>query len=259
MAKKKSSLMAYFLNIGTPGAPDWASLGKGVNSLPVAYNPQVTTETYINENNATSSVDSYQISAGIDVSLWDSTSAPVHAFFEQLRRSRAVAGDAEVEILEVDLSTASPYTAQRSSGVLAIDTFTIEGGKPQQLACTIYYNGAPVDGTVVVTDGVPAFTATGLTVLSFTSVPAANATAVVVTASVVVTFSNPIRAENIVLATAAGVLVAVTRAWDAAHKVLTLAPVSSLGAATVHLVTMAGVVDIYGQTLTASVQKFTTA
>jgi len=159
MAKKKSSLMAYFINTGTSATPVWAPLGKGVTKLDMAYNPQVTTETYVNEDNATTSVDSYQVSAGLDVTLWDSTSAPAHAYLEELRVSRAVGADAETDILEVDLSTTSPYTAQRSSAVVAIDTFTIEGGKPQQLSCTIYENGDPIDGTVVITGGVPVFTA----------------------------------------------------------------------------------------------------
>lgn len=150
--------MAYFINTGTVAAKVWAPLGKGVVSLPLAYNPQVTTETYIHEDNATTSVDSYQVSAGVDISLWDATTAPAHAYLEGLRKTRAVGEDAETEILEVDLSTTSPYDAQLSSAVVAIDTFTVEGGKPQQLSVTVYYNGNPTDGTVVITDGAPVFT-----------------------------------------------------------------------------------------------------
>jgi len=158
MGKKLSSLMAYFINTGTVAVPVWSKLGKGVTSLPLAYNPQVTTETYIDEDNATSSVDSYQVSAGIDVALFDGTTAPAHAFLEGLRKERAVGADAETEILEVDLSTTSPYAATKNSAVVAIDTFTVEGGKPQTLSATIYYNGDPVPGTVAIAAGVPTFT-----------------------------------------------------------------------------------------------------
>lgn len=260
MAKKKSSLMAYFLNIGTPAVPNWASLGRGVVSLPIAYNPQVTTEAYINEDNATTSVDSYQVSAGIDIALWDATNAPAHAFLETLRKLRAVGSDAEVQVLEVDLSTASPYASQLNNAVIATDTFTVEGGKPQQLSDSIYFNGSPVNGTTVVTNGTPAFTATGVTALTLSSiVPAANATGVAVGASIVLTFANPLKAESITVATAAGALIPVNRSWNAARTVLTLAPVSAMSAATVHLVSIAGVSDIYNQALAASVSKFTTA
>lgn len=259
MAKKKSSLMAYFLNIGTPAVPNWASLGKGVMSLPLAYNPQVTTETYINEDNATTSVDSYQISAGIDVALWDAASAPAHSFLENLRKIRAVGADAEVEILEVDLSTTSPYGAQKNSGVIATDTFTVEGGKPQQMAVTIYYNGDPVDGTVTLEAGVPSFSAAGITALSVTTEPDDDAPAVAVDANIVLTFSNAIKAESVVLATAAGVAVALVRSWNAARTVLTLNPDANLAASTTYLLTIAGVSDVYGQALASTVQTFATA
>lgn len=260
MAKKKSSLMAYFINIGTTGSPNWASLGKGVASLPLAYNPQVTTETYIDEDNATTSVDSYQVSAGIDVALWDAVSAPAHAFLENLRRLRAVGSDAEVEILEVDLSTSSPYTAQKNSGVIAIDTFTVEGGKPQQLSQTIYFNGDPVDGTVTIAAGVPTFVAGGVDAIALsTSVPADAATGVAVDANVVLTFNNVIKGEAVVLTTDAGVVVAATKTWNAARTILTINPDSNLDASTTYLVAITGVVDVYGQTLAAVVNDFTTA
>ncbi|MEM5781255.1 MAG: hypothetical protein AAGU02_08900, partial [Lawsonibacter sp.] len=73
------------------------------------YGAQVTTETYVNEDSATTSVDSYQASAGLDVTLWDETSAPAHAYLEELRDNMATGADAETEILEVDLTAASPY------------------------------------------------------------------------------------------------------------------------------------------------------
>lgn len=157
MGKINSSKKAYFIDTGATGTPVWASLGKGIISLPLAYNPQATTETYINEDNATTSVDSYQVSAAIEVSLWDD--APAHDFFENLRVKRAVGSAAETKILEVDLSSTSPYTAQLSNAVVAVDTFTVEGGKPQKLSVTLYFNGDPTDGTVVITAGAPVFTA----------------------------------------------------------------------------------------------------
>ena len=259
MAKKKSSLMAYFLNIGTPAVPNWASLGKGVIALPLAYNPQVTTETYINEDNATTSVDSYQVSAGLDVALWDADSAPAHAFLETLRKTRATGADAEVEVLEIDLSTTSPYAAQKNSAVIATDTFTVEGGKPQQLGVTLYYNGDPVDGTATVAAGAPTFTPSGVDALSYTIVPDDADAAVAVSANIVLTFNNAIKAESVVITSAAGVLVAATRSWNAAKTILTLDPTSNLAGSTTYLVAAAGVVDVYGQALATAVTDFATA
>jgi hypothetical protein len=159
MAKKKSSLRTYFVNTGTTASPTWASLGKGITSLAVDYGAQTTTETYVNEDAANTSVDSYQASAALDITLWDATSAPAHAYIEGLRDDMATGADAETEILEIDLTTTSPYTAFVHSAVIAIGTHTMTGGSPQTLSATVYYNGAPETGTAVITAGVPVFTA----------------------------------------------------------------------------------------------------
>jgi len=260
MAKKKSSAMAYFLNTGTSGSPTWAALGKGVTSLPLAYNPQVTTETYIHEDNATTSVDSYQVSAAIDISLWDATDAPAHAYLENLRRTRATGADAETQILEIDTTTTSPYTAQVSNAVVATDTFTVEGGKPQALSVTAYCNGEPIDGTAVITDGVPVFTAAGVSAIALSSiVPADGASSVARSASIVLTFNNAIKGESVSIITAAGADVAFSKSWSASQKVLTLTPTSTMAATTVHIVAVNGVTDIYGQVLASAAKDFTTA
>lgn len=92
-----------------------------------------------------------------------------------------------------------------------------------------------------------------------TIVPADAATAVAVTANIVITFNNKISEEAVVVTTAAGVIVPAAKTWDGTGKILTIDPTSNMTAATVHLVTIGGVNDIYGQTLAASVKKFTTA
>ena len=160
MAKIKSSLRAYFINTGTVASPTWAALGKGITSLAVDYGAQTTTETYVNEDAANTSVDSYQASAALDITLWDSTTAPAHAYLEGLRDGMKTGADAETEILEVDLTTTSPYASFLHSAVVAIGTHTMTGGSPQTLSATVYYNGAPTTGTTVITAGVPVFTAT---------------------------------------------------------------------------------------------------
>lgn len=260
MGKIKSSLMAYFLNIGTIGSPNWAPLGKGVAQIPLAYNPQVTTETYVTEDNATSSVDGYQVNAGLTVTKWDSTNAPAHAFIENLRKTRAVGAAAEAQVLEVDISGGSPYPATLNNAVMAIDGLTLEGGKPQVLGTTLYFNGDPTQGTATVTNGTPAFTPAAVSAIALsTIVPNANATAVAVSAVVTITFNNAIKGENVVLMKNDGTVVALTKSWDGTRKILTLTPSSNLTAAGVYFVMLAGVTDIYGQILAAASSKFTCA
>jgi hypothetical protein len=99
-------------------------------------------------------------------------------------------------------------------------------------------------------------------VLSVITVPADAATDVVITANLTATFNNELASgaeSGIILTTAAGVPVAVARTIDAARKVVTLNPTASLGAATDYLLIVAGVTDVFGQTLTDTVVDFTTA
>lgn len=91
------------------------------------------------------------------------------------------------------------------------------------------------------------------------SVPADGASGVSKSAGIVLTFNNKIKSEAIsIIDTASGDVVAVSRAWDAAGKVLTLTPSSALAGTTKHIISIAGVVDIYGQSLAASSRDFTT-
>ena len=92
-----------------------------------------------------------------------------------------------------------------------------------------------------------------------TIVPADDATDIAVDSTIVMTFNNAIQEEAIVVTDADGTIVAGTKAWDATNKILTFTPTSDLDASTVYLVTVAGVVDVYAQTLAAEVSNFTTA
>jgi hypothetical protein len=91
-----------------------------------------------------------------------------------------------------------------------------------------------------------------------TIVPADDATAIARTANIVLTFNNKVLTENIVVTDATGVIVAGTKSWDATGKIMTFDPTATMAATTVHIVTIAGVTDIYGQSLTPAVKNFTT-
>jgi phi13 family phage major tail protein len=95
-----------------------------------------------------------------------------------------------------------------------------------------------------------------------TPVPVDGATGVSVSANQTLTFSNPLAsgAENgIILTTAAGVPVAVTRTINAARTVVTINPDSNLSASTDYLIVIAGVTSIYGQSLATTIIDFETA
>ena len=89
--------------------------------------------------------------------------------------------------------------------------------------------------------------------------PADDATGVAIGSTIVLTFNNKIAADNIMLMSAAGAVIAASKTYNAAGKVMTITPSSNLSAGTAYLVAVAGVVDAYGQKLTAAVKNFTTA
>jgi phi13 family phage major tail protein len=92
-----------------------------------------------------------------------------------------------------------------------------------------------------------------------TIIPDDEATAVAVSANVVLTFNNKIASEAITIVKADGSFVAGTKTWDATGKILTFNPTANLDASSVYIVSVAGVVDIYGQALAATAKNFTTA
>lgn len=91
-----------------------------------------------------------------------------------------------------------------------------------------------------------------------TIVPADAATAILLDATIVLTFNNQIDASGVLLLDADGALVANSQAWNAAGKILTITPTAALAASTIHYVVVAGVVDVYGQALANVVKSFET-
>jgi hypothetical protein len=90
-------------------------------------------------------------------------------------------------------------------------------------------------------------------------VPADDATGIAVDANIVLTFNNEIAREAVVVTSVAGTIVPGTKTWDTPGKILTFNPTNNMAGSTVYIVTIGGVVDIYGQSLAAVVKNFTTA
>lgn len=75
--------------------------------------------------------------------------------------------------------------------------------------------------------------------------------------SVVMTFNNAIASHGItVMLASTGEIIPGTSTYDATHKVVTFTPTSAFASA-LHIVSVAGVTDIYGQTLATVTKTFT--
>ena len=160
MEKIKRSLFATFINT-TPGTETetWVKMGKGITSQNISYNPNVTTEQYIDEDNAYSSVDSSAPS--LDGQQTCYKGEPVFTYIDGLRQKRAVGAELETEVLFVYLydGEATAFKAEKNKCVIQLGEFGGEGGGSVQLTYTIGLNGDPVQGTASVTEGKVSFTA----------------------------------------------------------------------------------------------------
>ena len=160
MEKIKRSLFATFINT-TPGdgTPTWAKMGKGITSQNISYNPNVTTEQYVDEDNAYSSVDSYAPS--LDGTQTCYKGEPVFTYIDGLRQKRAVGAELETEVLFVYLydGTENSYKAEKNACVIQLGEFGGEGGGSVQLTYTIGLNGDPVQGTATISNSTVTFAA----------------------------------------------------------------------------------------------------
>jgi phi13 family phage major tail protein len=92
------------------------------------------------------------------------------------------------------------------------------------------------------------------------STPAANATGVLASVHPVLTFNNKVADySDVTLMKSDGTLVQATTALDATGKILTITPSAALTSAAVYVIVVAGVTDVFGQTLATSTIKFTVA
>ncbi len=157
--KVKRSEFATFLNT-TPSAssPTWSRFGKGVTSQSVAYNPTVNSEQYIDEDNATSSVDAYAPTINTPQTAYHGN--PVFVYVDGLRRKRAIGDDALTEVLLVyiyDKNSDGSYPAEKQPASISITDFGGDAGNPLNITYDIGFVGDPVKGTVSISNGVVVF------------------------------------------------------------------------------------------------------
>lgn len=95
--------------------------------------------------------------------------------------------------------------------------------------------------------------------LIMTSSPGNNEAGVAADIHPALTFNNAIAEDAVTLIKSDGTLVTVEKSYDAAGKVLTLSPSDALTSAGVYTIVVAGVKDVYGQSLDTAVIKFTVA
>lgn len=156
----KRSKFAQFLNTGTAANPVWKRFGTGIADNSVSYNASVTSETFIHEDMATNSIDSYAPS--VPVTQYAYTGDGVFEFVDNIRYNGLTATDAESEVLFIDIydATGSSYRAYKQACAIQIDSFGGAGGQRLQIGYTVLLNGDPTLGSATINaNGEPTFTA----------------------------------------------------------------------------------------------------
>jgi hypothetical protein len=147
MAKIKRSQFRSFLNTGTVEDPVWSLVGDGVTTGAISYNPKTEEETYIHEDSATITVQSYAPTMPVEASAIKGDTA--YEYIDGLRKSRAVLSLAEAEVVNVWLykeAYGGYYPAERQKVSLQVDEFGGEGGQAAKMNYVINYVGEPVKG-----------------------------------------------------------------------------------------------------------------
>ena len=152
-----------FLNV-TPSAQaeSFNIVGNGMTSGAYAYDASETSETYIVNDNATTTVDNYTIA--LDSEMKCIYGDGVYDYINGLRYALATGSDAETTVLLVDKYDVSgnAFKAQKFNCSISIKSYGGDGGVTPTIGFKINVNGDPTNGTVTINDsGVPTFTASG--------------------------------------------------------------------------------------------------
>ena len=158
---KRSQIQAFLNTAGKSGEPTYKIVGNYMPSGNYEYNPQTTTETYIVNDNATSTLDSYQIA--FDGEMKCAKGDAVFDYIDGLRYNVAVGDDAVSEVVLVDTyeqkGSGSGYRAQKFACTVSVNSFGGDGGQTPTISFNIAVNGDPVQGTATISAGTCTFTA----------------------------------------------------------------------------------------------------
>lgn len=158
---KRSQIQAFLNTAGKGEEPTYKIVGNYMPTGAYDYNPQTTTETYIVNDNATSTLDSYQIA--FDGEMKCAKGDAVFDYIDGLRYNVAVGDDAVSEVVLVDTyeqkGSGGGYRAQKFACTVSVNSFGGDGGQIATISFNIAVNGDPVQGTATISAGTCSFTA----------------------------------------------------------------------------------------------------
>ncbi|MBV5322618.1 MAG: hypothetical protein JZU60_02135 [Ilumatobacteraceae bacterium] len=148
VVKIKRSEVKSFLNTTPSTTATYSLIGDGVTTGKINMNPKTTEETYIHEDSASISIDSYAPVMPIESTAKNGD--PVFEYVDGLRKARAVLDDAETDVVNVwlyETATLNEYPAEKQPVSIQIDDFGGDGGVAAKINYTLNYIGPSVLGT----------------------------------------------------------------------------------------------------------------
>jgi hypothetical protein len=146
--KIKRSEFALFLDTTPLTTATYVRVGTGFTTGTLNYNPEVTTETYINQDNAAVTLERYAPNMALEGQAINGEA--IFEFIDNLRRTRAVGTAAETNALLVYLYetpvTTDQYPAEKQPVTIQIDSFGGDGGQTARVNFTINFRGDPTTG-----------------------------------------------------------------------------------------------------------------
>lgn len=157
---KRKEIMLYLNTKPSEVTPEWGLYGKKSTSATYTYNPNSTSETYITDDNATVTLDSYNVT--IDGNMKCYFGDAIYDFINGLRYNLATGSDAVTKALLIDKYDKSgednSFKAQTFDCTISIESYGGDGGVTPNITFTIGLNGDPTQGSVTFAGEVPTFT-----------------------------------------------------------------------------------------------------
>ena len=154
MAKIKRSEVQSFLNTTPLSTATYSLIGDGVTTGKISYNPKTAEETYIHEDSATITLESYAPTMPVEATAVSGDA--VFDFVDALRQTRAVLTDAETDIVNVWMYEGggpTTFPAEKQACSISVEDFGGDGGTAVKINYTVNYLGAAVPGIFNATAG----------------------------------------------------------------------------------------------------------
>lgn len=149
-----------FLNTTPKGTSEtWSLVGNYTTEGAWSYEVEETSETYIVDDNATTTIDGYNVS--FDTEMKCAKGDAMYDFINGLRYNLATGTDAESKVLLIDKYdevSSGTFKAQVFNCSVSISEYGGAGGETPTISYKINCNGNPKKGTATITSGVPTFT-----------------------------------------------------------------------------------------------------